>query len=614
MKHDGKSKGFTLVEILSVVVIMGVLLIIAVPGVMGVQKNVKDEMFCNKTRVLEKAARLYGQDYYDDVIEDGLLPVTVKELIDNNLFEKENENCLNDPNVPCVLDPRNGNSMDEEKLTIVVKEKNIRAFFNYKATDVNLCEGKTKEQQAGTYEISFDNNKATFRGEITKKVLYGYQLDPITPPKKEYDVKFNDTATGFSESKHVSYKFLGYFRTNSPSSEKYYNSDGTGARTYNIPDHSILFAQWEYYDIEFPSVNRTGYTFTGWYNSNGTRLGGAYEKYRVLSDLDLQARWNANSYVVNLDGQGATTPGSKQVSATFDRPMPSIAVPVRTGYTFKGYYTEPNGGGTPYYNEYGTSANNWNIASNTTLYAKWTANNYEVELESLTATQLGTTKVTATFDKDMPSINIPRKVYTLTFNYNGSGQGNSTLNVVYGFEGYYTSVSGKGTKYYQGNGVSARTWNIANKTKLYENWTQGSVSLPNASRSGYTFLGWYTDAGVYVGKSGTVYSTNANRTLYAHWKRNSYPATYNHRTCTSRTNCRTERYCTGTEPCDPWTCDNWAACCNGANTCGCNCYQNFGYTCCTGEAEHTVCDESSYDCSYYSCPNGGSLSGSTCYY
>ena len=53
-------------------------------------------------------------------------------------------------------------------------------------------------------------------------------------------------------------------------------------------------------------------------------------------------------------------------------------MPKKTGYTFGGYYTTTNGGGTQYYNANGASANNWAIADNTTLYAKWTATNYTV--------------------------------------------------------------------------------------------------------------------------------------------------------------------------------------------------------------------------------------------
>ena len=96
--------------------------------------------------------------------------------------------------------------------------------------------------------------------------------------------------------------------------------------------------------------------------------------------------------------------------------------------------------------------------------------------------------------------------------------------------------------------------------------------------------------------------------------RHSYPATYNHKICTREVNCHDGECCDETEPCDPWTCDDWAACCPSANTCGCHCTQAFGYTCCKRSHHCRQCDKEDYDCSYYTCPKGGNPIGSTCYY
>ena len=38
------------------------------------------------------------------------------------------------------------------------------------------------------------------------------------------------------------------------------------------------------------------------------------------------------------------------------------------------------------------------------------------------------------------------------------------------FNGYYTETNGSGTKYYNADGTSARTWNKANNTTLYAKW------------------------------------------------------------------------------------------------------------------------------------------------
>lgn len=78
-----------------------------------------------------------------------------------------------------------------------------------------------------------------------------------------------------------------------------------------------------------------------------------------------------NTYTVTFDKQGGSG-GSSSANATYDQPMPSAAAPSRTGFTFGGYYTGTNGGGTQYYTASMTSARNWNIADDTTLYAKWT--------------------------------------------------------------------------------------------------------------------------------------------------------------------------------------------------------------------------------------------------
>ena len=94
--------------------------------------------------------------------------------------------------------------------------------------------------------------------------------------------------------------------------------------------------------------------------------------------------------------------------------------------------------------------------------------------------------------------------------------------------------------------------------------------------------------------------------------RHNYAATYNKKTCTNSysCNCHEYSYCNVHYACDPWWCPDWSqGCCNG-------CHQEFGQICSSDCHTGTKCDTctNSYDCSYYTCPNGGTLSGSTCYY
>ena len=141
------------------------------------------------------------------------------------------------------------------------------------------------------------------------------------------------------------------------------------------------------YDVatNLQTITRTGYTFANW-STNPDGSGTTYTEGQSVSNLtnvngaivDLYAQWTANTYTVTLDNQSATTPGTATVTATYDAAMPAITVPTKTGYTFGGYYTETNGGGTQYYNADGSSAHNWDIASATTLYAQWTIITYSI--------------------------------------------------------------------------------------------------------------------------------------------------------------------------------------------------------------------------------------------
>ena len=85
--------------------------------------------------------------------------------------------------------------------------------------------------------------------------------------------------------------------------------------------------------------------------------------------------------------------------------MPSIALPMRDGYSFGGYYTAANGGGTQYYTAAGASARNWDKTSATTLYAKWTANAYTVTFDPQSGTG-GASSASATFGAAMPAITL----------------------------------------------------------------------------------------------------------------------------------------------------------------------------------------------------------------
>ena len=200
-------------------------------------------------------------------------------------------------------------------------------------------------------------------------------------------------------------------------------------------------------------------------------------------------------------------------------------MPTRTGYTFGGYYTAANGGGTQYYNADGTSAHIWDKTAATALYAKWTANTYTVMLDGQSATTAGTTEVTATYDAAMPTITVPTRTG-------------------YTFGGYYTAANGGGTKYYNADGSSAHIWDkTAATTTLYAKWTAISynitynlnggtletdknsytiespdIILDTPIRTGFIFDGWYTNSGLTGTAVTTIdHGSTGDKQFWAKW-------------------------------------------------------------------------------------------------
>ena len=282
---------------------------------------------------------------------------------------------------------------------------------------------------------------------------------------------------------------------------------------------------------------RTNYAFGGYWsepNGGGARYynadGTSARNWDIAADTTLYAAWTEEGYSVTLDAQGGVG-GTLEVSAEYGQPMPTVTIPVYTGKTFGGYWSEPNGGGTQYYNADGTSAREWDKQEGATLYAKWLGNDYSVVLDSQGGSG-GTSGVTATFGESMPSI-----------------ESNLPSRAGYDFAGYFSGKNGTGTQYYNADGTSAHDWDFAGSKTLYAKWTgseyvvtlndgggsggtdtvtatYGSAMSPVTvpTKPGNTFAGYYensdgTGTKYYdeFGTSAHVWDKNSATTIYAVW-------------------------------------------------------------------------------------------------
>ena len=112
-----------------------------------------------------------------------------------------------------------------------------------------------------------------------------------------------------------------------------------------------------------PEPTKENYTFAGWYNGN--------KKFDFTTvptgDVTLTAKWNINQYTVKFVSEhGSFADQTIEYGKLIE--TDKLTIPEVEGYTFDGWYAEDN-------TKFDFTQP---IKHNTTVYAKWTANDYEV--------------------------------------------------------------------------------------------------------------------------------------------------------------------------------------------------------------------------------------------
>ena len=129
-------------------------------------------------------------------------------------------------------------------------------------------------------------------------------------------------------------------------------------------------------NITIPS--KTGHTFSGYFETLlglGQNVIDKTGSILITSDhyaenTTVYANYKPNTYQITFDKQGGTL-GTDNASVTFEDYFPKADAPIKNGYTFKGYFSQPNGKGTLYYTNHMVSDKQYTTPNNMTLFAHW---------------------------------------------------------------------------------------------------------------------------------------------------------------------------------------------------------------------------------------------------
>lgn len=206
------------------------------------------------------------------------------------------------------------------------------------------------------------------------KVTDTYEDLPTSVTKNNFTIAYEENGGTSVTDSTITYTFEGWYTEPSGG-----GSLITPTTEVSQTTNHTLYAKWANTCVSLPSIEKTGYTFNGWYSDSSLtkRVGGVGDNYCEATDK-LYAGWTANQYTVTFDSNGGTlVPGNIGTSktVTYNSTYGELPSSTREGYVFGGWNTKADGTGTTI-----DSTSKVITPSNHTLYANWNVVNYTLTL------------------------------------------------------------------------------------------------------------------------------------------------------------------------------------------------------------------------------------------
>ena len=303
------------------------------------------------------------------------------------------------------------------------------------------------------------------------------------------------------------------------------------------------------------SLTKTGYTFAGWKINNTGTTYAAGNTFNITANTTLFAQWTLNpitSFNVIYDGNGNTAGSPPSDGSSPYNPGSSVTVLtnasittfqptfIKSGYTFGGWNTAPDGSGINY-----IGGSTFTINANTTLYANWRGGGNVGLFYRAGTGGTGTPP---------PSSGTYYNAYTSQPIVGNTGLFTRTG---FTFGGWNTATNGSGTSYPAGSNITipgstivlvaqwipdagpnvnltynANSANGGQGADVTNSYSTNSAATISGQPGSFTntdpnkiFYGWNTatDGTGTSYSAGSYITMNSSKTLYAQWVSNASP-------------------------------------------------------------------------------------------
>ena len=474
-----KKNGFTLIEILSVIIILGVIFLFITPKISNLIKdsrNLSKEI--NEITIINSVkeyATINEKNFYSSFYSVGDKGyILVSDIISKGNISKEE---IEDYG---VIDT------DYVEVELVENDKFIYKFVS----------------NMDTITVKFDLNDGVMEDKYIK-------------------VRYNETYGELPIPVKNGYTFAGWYK------EKELNNKVVSSTIVKDKKTHVLYAKWieiiklevdlnggsttqdfeEKYapntEIKLISPTKKGYTFTGWQIVSGDSILSGNNLTIGSVNTVIKATYTPITYTINYNVVNDSSGNSYPNKGTYDS-MLTIKNPSRTGYTFDGW-TATN---------IDTTTAKYGITSPNTIWNGITKvkDTYFINLRSSD----GTVTMNANYTATSQILTVNLNGGTTSQSFNGTYKTNEVITLInptragYTFTGWSVTsgnsiLSGNTLTMGSENTTITANWKASMYT-VYFNSNGGSAvsninvtygetygTLPVPTRDGYIFLGWYNE-------------------------------------------------------------------------------------------------------------------------